>query len=193
MPKLNEFNGHYCESEFEYAFIGLLEQEGWNYLSGNNMLRSRKREVVYNDDLAEFLIKSNPDLTIEEVQKIVDAVRLVGAENDFATLHKVYGWMVDGVQFVANNGQVRMMPLINYDDYSKNIFRVVNQLPIEYTNNGKNETRRPDVLLYFVTIFFKPRFTICLFSSNNGTTSATVPIAAKQEILSRTSSSLVNN
>ncbi len=148
MPKLNEFNGHYCESEFEYAFIGLLEQEGWNYLSGNNMPRSSKREVVYSDDLAEFLIKSNPDLTTEEVQKVVDAVRLVGAENDFATLHKVYGWMVDGVQFVGNNGQARMMPLINYDDYSKNIFRVVNQLPIEYTNNGKNETRRPDVLLY---------------------------------------------
>lgn len=148
MPKLNEFNGRYCESEFEYAFIGLLEQEGWNYLSGNNMPRSSKREVVYSDDLAEFLIKSNPDLTTEELQKIVDMVRLVGAENDFATLHKVYGWMVDGVQFVANNGQARMMTLINYDDYSKNIFRVVNQLPIEYTNNGKNETRRPDVLLY---------------------------------------------
>lgn len=148
MQKLNEFNGRYCESEFEYAFIGLLEQEGWNYLSGNNMPRSSKREVVYSDDLAEFLIKSNPDLTTEEVQKVVDAVRLVGAENDFAALHKVYGWMVDGVQFVGNNGQARMMPLINYDDYSKNIFRVVNQLPIEYTNNGKNETRRPDVLLY---------------------------------------------
>lgn len=148
MQKLNEFNGRYCESEFEYAFIGLLEQGGWNYLSGNNMPRSSKREVVYSDDLAEFLIKSNPDLTTEELQKIVDMVRLVGAENDFATLHKVYGWMVDGVQFVANNGQARMMTLINYDDYSKNIFRVVNQLPIEYTNNGKNETRRPDVLLY---------------------------------------------
>ena len=25
MQKLNEYNGRYCESEFEYAFIGFLE------------------------------------------------------------------------------------------------------------------------------------------------------------------------
>ena len=31
--------------------------------------------------------KTNPDLTPEEVKQISDTVRLVGAENDFATLH----------------------------------------------------------------------------------------------------------
>lgn len=49
--------------------------------------------------MEQFLSKTNPDLTAEEVRQIMDAVRLVGAESDFATLHKVYGWMVDGVQF----------------------------------------------------------------------------------------------
>lgn len=31
MAILTNFNGHYCESEYEFAFIGLLEAEGWLY------------------------------------------------------------------------------------------------------------------------------------------------------------------
>ena len=27
MARLKEYNGHYCESEYEYAFIGFLEVE----------------------------------------------------------------------------------------------------------------------------------------------------------------------
>ena len=33
MAKLKEYNGRYCESEYEYAFIGFLESEGWRYSS----------------------------------------------------------------------------------------------------------------------------------------------------------------
>ena len=148
MAKLNEYYGHFCESEYEYAFIGFLEQEGWKYVSGNNMSRTTKRDVLFNEDLKNFLTKTNSDLTEDEVTKIVDTVRLVGSENDFATLHKVYGWMVNGIQFTLNNGLAKMVTLIDFENPNNNIFRVVNQLVIEYTNNGKNETRRPDVLLY---------------------------------------------
>ena len=38
MANLKQYNGRYCESEYEYAFIGFLEAEGWNYSSGNNQL-----------------------------------------------------------------------------------------------------------------------------------------------------------
>ena len=148
MAKLKEYNGHYCESEYEYAFIGFLEQEGWKYVPGNDMTRITKRDVLFNEDLEAFLSKTNPDLTEDEVIKIVDTVRLVGAESDFATLHKVYGWMVNGIQFIPNNGLAKMVALIDFENPNNNIFRVVNQLVVEYTNNGKNETRRPDVLLY---------------------------------------------
>lgn len=148
MSKLNEFNGRYCESEYEYAFIGLLEQEGWEYLSGFDMPRTYKRDVLNVEDLSKFLTKVNPDLDKEEITKLVDMVKLVGAESDFATLHKVYGWMVDGVQFKPKNSTAKMIQLIDFEEPTNNIFRVVNQLSVEYTNNGKAETRRPDVLLY---------------------------------------------
>lgn len=80
--------------------------------------------------------------------QIYDNVRLVGAESDFATLHKVYGGMVNGVQFTPQDELPRMIPLIDFDNWDKNIFRVVNQFTVEYTNNGQKENRRPDVLLF---------------------------------------------
>ena len=37
MAKLREYNDHYCESQYEYAFIQLLEAEDWNYISGKQI------------------------------------------------------------------------------------------------------------------------------------------------------------
>lgn len=148
MAKLNEYNGHYCESEFEYAFLDFLEEEGWNYLSGKSIVRSSRREVLYLDDMEHFLSKTNPDLTAEEIGQIMDTVRLVGAESDFAALHKVFGWMVDGIQFTPQNALARMVALIDFENPNNNIFRAVNQFTVEYTNNGQVENRRPDVLLF---------------------------------------------
>ena len=148
MAKLQNFNGHFCESQYEYAFIGFLEKEDWTYMSGNDIKRTTKREVLIKTDFIKAISDNNPYLTPEETEKIYDNVRLVGAETDFATLHKVYGWMVDGIQFTLSNGTPKMVKLIDFDNPKNNIFKVVNQLVVEYTNNGKNETRRPDVVLY---------------------------------------------
>ena len=114
MAKLKNYNGRYCEQDFEYAFLSYLEEEGWHYLPGNSIPRSSKQEVLYADDLVQFLSKTNPDLNTDEVQQIYDTVRLVGADSDFATLHKVYGWMVDGIQFVPQSGLPRMVSLIDF-------------------------------------------------------------------------------
>ena len=148
MAKLKEFNGRYCESEYEYAFLGFLEAEGWQYLSGNEINRSVKQDVLIEDDFKTFMVNTNSDLTEGEVAQIFDVVRLVGSESDFATLHKVYGWMVDGVQFTPQDGMARMISLINFEEPYKNIFRAVNQFTVEYTNNGQKKPRIPDVLLF---------------------------------------------
>ena len=125
-----------------------MENEGWHYLAGNSIPRDSKRDVLYMDDMEQFLSKTNPDLTAEEVRQIMDTVRLVGAESDFATLHKVYGWMVDGVQFTPQAGLPRMVNLIDFENPENNLFRAVNQFTVEYTNNGQKENRRPDVVLF---------------------------------------------
>ena len=148
MAKLKEYNGRYCESEFENAFISFLEDEGWNYLPGSSIVRDSKTAVLYADDMEQFLSKTNSDLTADEIRQIMDSVRLVGSESEFSTLHKVYNWMVNGIQFVPQNGLARMIALIDFEHPESNIFRVVNQFAVEYTNNGQKETRRPDILLF---------------------------------------------
>lgn len=147
MAKLTEYNGHYCESQYEYAFIGFLEQEGWTYTSGNNINR-KKSDILLKEDLVSFIKKTESTLIDDDIEKIYDSLRLVGAESDFATLHKVYGWLINGIQFTPQNQRTKMVNLIDFDNPLNNIFRVVNQLVVEYTNNGKVETRRPDVMLY---------------------------------------------
>lgn len=148
MAKLKNYNGHYCEQEFESAFLASMEEADWQYLPGDKIPRDSMREVLYADDLEQFLCKTNKDLTGDEVRQIMDTVRLAGAESDFATLHKVYGWMVDGVQFKPKKGLARMVALIDFDDPKNNIFRAVNQFTVEYTDSGQTKTRRPDILLF---------------------------------------------
>lgn len=115
MANLQNYNGRYCESEFENAFLMFLEEENWNYLPGRSISRSSRREVLYVDDLEQFLSKTNPDLIANEILQIMDTVRLAGAESDFATLHKVYGWMVNGIQFTPRNGLARIVALIDFE------------------------------------------------------------------------------
>lgn len=178
MSKLIDYNGHYCESDFENALILFLESEGWKYLQGKAVKRETKSDVLIADDFKEFISATNPDLTTDEVQQIYDNVRLVGAETDFATLHKVYGWMVNGIQFTPQNGIARMINLIDFENpnpHQNNIFRVVNQFSVEYTNNGQKENRRPDVLLYVNGL------PICIFELKNpADASATIEKAWEQ-------------
>lgn len=148
MARLKNYNGHYCESDYEYAFLSFLEEESWVYAAGNTISRVNKRDVLIADDFKQFIAQTNLELTEDEVTQIYDRIRLVGAESDFAVLHLIYSWMVNGIQFVPQNGQAKMVALIDFEHPHNNIFKAVNQLTVEYTDNGQKENRRPDVMLY---------------------------------------------
>ena len=148
MARLKNYNGRYCESDFEQAFLSKLEEAGWQYLAGSNIPRSSRRDVLYVDDLEQFLSNHYPSFQANEIRQLIDTVRLAGAESDFATLHKVYGWMVNGIQFTPRDGLAQMVQLIDFDHPDSNIFRAVNQFTVEYSNSGQVETRRPDILLF---------------------------------------------
>lgn len=179
MAKLKNYNGRFCEQDFEDAFLTFLEDEGWHYLAGSSIPRSSKREVLYADDFVQFLSKTNPDLNAEETQAIFDKVRLVGSESEFSTLHKVYGWMVDGISFTPQSGLPRMISLIDFENPDNNIFRAVNQFTVEYTNNGQTENRRPDILL------FVNGMPLCIIELKNPSKANTTIHQAWEQIYSR--------
>lgn len=146
--KLINFNGRFCESDFENAFLSFLENAGWSYLAGDSIKRSSPADVLCLNDLKDFLTRQNPDLTEEEIIRLCDTVRLAGAESDFAVLHKVYGWTVDGIAFTPQSGQAKTVQLIDFDCPAENIFRAVNQFSVDYVNSGQTKTRRPDIVLF---------------------------------------------
>ena len=57
--------------------------------------------MLIADDFKKFIADTSSGLTNDEITQIFDNVRLAGSESDFAALHKVYGWMVCGVQYTA--------------------------------------------------------------------------------------------
>lgn len=148
MPKLNQYNGRFCEYDFENVFIQYLEDAGWTYQAGDDIARSKPDETLILDDLKTFLKDSNPDLAEEDITQICDTMRLLGGQNEFETLHKAYNLFIDGLQFTGSDGIPRTINFINFSDTDKSIFKVVNQFTVEYTNNNEKKNRRPDILLY---------------------------------------------
>ena len=68
MAKLQNYNGRYCESDYENAFLSFLEAEGWQYLAGASIVRDSKRDVLYTDDLEQFLSKTKHRIIAREAK-----------------------------------------------------------------------------------------------------------------------------
>lgn len=148
MPKLKQYNGRFCEYDFENVFIQYLESAGWTYLAGEDIARSKLDETLILEDLKSFLQDSNPDLADEDINQICDSMRLIGGQTQFETLHKAYNYFVDGLQYTGSDGIPRTINFIDFEHTDKNIFKVVNQFTVEYINNNEKKNRRPDILLY---------------------------------------------
>lgn len=139
------YKGRYVESEFESAFVGLLESMGWKY---DDNIEREKSEVLIKSDFIEFLARSNADLGDEEREQIFESFRLVGGDSAFATLHKVYNLLINGMPFSPQNEPKKQISLIDFENPRNNTFRVLNQFVIEYTNNGQKQKRVPDIVLF---------------------------------------------
>ena len=133
MAKLKNINGHFVESDYENALITFLEREGWQYLFGDSIARANRKEVLIMDDLLYCLKDNNKNVKDEELQRIADNVRLVGADTDFATLHKVYKWMVNGITAIDKDGKPTTVNLIDFSFIDN---------PQNTNKNGKRKSKR---------------------------------------------------
>lgn len=148
MRKLKEIDGSYYESDYEYALIELLKQEGWNYVFGYNIERKNKTDVLIEEDLITFLNRTYENLNPDVISTIVSSVKNIGGVTDFATLHKFYELSINGIKTTTSDCPIKKAYIIDFDNPMNNIFKVVNQFEVEYVNNGKKEHRIPDVVLY---------------------------------------------
>ena len=172
---LVNYNGRFCEQDFENAIIRMFEDAGWQYTFGDDIPRSGGMDVLITEDIHSFVAAAHPFLVPDEVTELVNRIRLAGAESEFATLHHIYTMLVDGVQFTAQDGTPHMIRFIDFEHPENNAFRVVNQFTVDYVNNGQRKNRRPDVLLYVNGI------PLCVIELKNpGKASATIFDAYEQ-------------
>ncbi len=179
MTKLMAYNGRFCEQDFENALIALFEREGWQYTFGDQIERSCGTDVLIQQDIYDFVAEEHPYLTGEEITDVVNRVAFINAENDFAWLHTVYTMLVDGIQLTTQDGEPHIIRYMNFNDWTRNTFRVVNQLTVDYVNNGQRKNRRPDVLLYINGI------PLCVIELKNPSQSNTTIAEAYAQINTR--------
>ena len=142
----------FYESEYEEAFLQLLEENGWEYTYGEDLHR-KLDETIIEDDLREFLSRkySAEALTDDELSAIVSNLKNTGDVSEFLTLRKVvslYCGRGDGFTFKRYDGNDTPL-VVDYIDFinpGNNVFRAVNQFTVSYKSGTKE--RRPDVLMF---------------------------------------------
>lgn len=140
---MSGFNEH----ALEMSIMELFQQEGYTYVSGENISRN-KSEVLLCDDLKAYLSNryKKDGITPEEVNSIVLTLKSISG-TIYEANKAVYKMISDG--FILNREDRTQkdifIELIDFDNIENNIFKIVNQVEIEGVNN---QTRIPDGILY---------------------------------------------
>lgn len=139
--------GKMFESEYEEAFIELLECEGWTYSHGETLHR-KYSNVIIEEDMRQFIDWNYDDkqLSEDDYKTIIARMRNVGEATDYTSLRAAYSLYHNGFDYTYNDGskQPFHFDYINYTNTSKNVFRAVNQFEVHQAN----EIRIPDIILF---------------------------------------------
>ncbi len=138
----------YTESQLEKSFIHFLQQEGYQYVKGEEVFRASSQEALIREDLSAFLLARYPDLETVELETLINELAYQPASNLYDSNKYICKLLADGLIFKRNNPAKKDLH-IRYIDVDPNTllrtnrFKIVNQLEIQ----GK-ELRIPDLILY---------------------------------------------
>ena len=133
----------FTEHALEMSIMQLFENQGYTYVSGNDISRPLG-EVILEEDLKEYLRKKykKDEITESEIDSIILFMRAVSGTL-YETNRVVYSLMQDGFVFNREDATKKdiYIELIDYKEPDNNIFKIVNQFEIEGYNY---QTRIPD-------------------------------------------------
>ena len=139
------------EHALEMSIMKLFEQEGYNYVNGDKIARSKKDQVLIEEDLSTYLRNryENEKLTKNEIDSIILSIRAISGtlyEDNKQVMEKIS----DGFIFNREDRSKKdiFIELIDYEpdpEKNKNIYKIVNQLEIEGYNG---QVRIPDGIVF---------------------------------------------
>ena len=134
------------EHALEMSIMELLESEGYEHLTGNDIHRE-KTEVLLIDDVRNYLYDKYADdgITPSEVESIILMLR--SASGTVYEVNKaVFKMICDGFIFNREDRTQKdlYIQLIDFEKPDNNIFKIVNQVEIQ----GREQLRVPDGIVY---------------------------------------------
>ena len=138
--------GKFTEDELEKAIISLFEQQGYDYVHGDNIHR-KFEDILLLDDLRAFISEryASNHLSENEIQKIINRINLIPSAPLYTGNRETFWLVNEGFDLVRDNvSDVALhVDFIDFDEPDNNIFKIVNQ----YSIQGER-LRRPDLLLF---------------------------------------------
>ena len=140
---MTNFNEH----ALEMSIMELFKDEGYTYLSGDQIHRERT-EVLLTDDLKQYLYNryAKDGITPSEVDSVILMLRNISG-TIYEANKAVFKLLCDG--FILNREDRTQkdlyIELIDFDAPENNTFKVVNQFEIEGINN---QLRIPDGIVF---------------------------------------------
>lgn len=138
--------GKFTEDELEKAIISLFEQQGYDYVHGDNIHR-KFEDILLLDDLRSFISEryASNHLSENEIQKIINRINLIPSVPLYMGNRETFWLVNEGFDLVRDNvSDVALhVDFIDFDEPDNNIFKIVNQ----YSIQGER-LRRPDLLLF---------------------------------------------
>lgn len=135
------------EAKLELSVMELFKNEGYEYLSGDSILRETS-DVLIKDDLRMYLMMkyAADGITTTEIESII--LGLVRSSYDplYDANKEMLTKITNGFSFRREDKTKKdlFIRLIDFDNVNNNIFKVVNQVEIQ----GRHELRIPDAVVY---------------------------------------------
>ena len=135
------------EAQLELSVMELFQQEGYEYLSGDSILRETT-DVLLKDDLRMYLMMkyAADGITSNEIETIIFGLVRASHEPLYDANKEMLTKIIDGFVLRREDKTKKdlFIRLIDFDNVHNNIFKVVNQVEIQ----GKHELRIPDAIVY---------------------------------------------
>ena len=85
--------GKFTEDQLEQAIIELFEQQGYDYVLGENIHRQYE-DILLEDDFRTYLSNRYPDLSDVEIKKVINKISLISASTLYTGNRDTF-WLVN--------------------------------------------------------------------------------------------------
>ena len=136
----------FTEDMLEQVFINKIENLGYRYIPGHEIVRSSLKSPLAEEVFEESLIRINPNLPLEVLERTIQQIKHIDAGLLEARNENFFEYLQNGISisyYDQNEEKTDHVYLIDYDNIDNNDFMVSNQFRII----GK-ASKRPDMIIF---------------------------------------------